>query len=51
MQLLKSKKGFNIRIINFEPNNVYTDLINFTNKNSVSISKTIDFLILEKYSR
>ncbi|EPD53270.1 hypothetical protein HMPREF1210_01001 [Paenisporosarcina sp. HGH0030] len=46
--IIKIKKGFNIHVVNFEPDNVFIDLINFTNKNSISILKTKDYLILEK---
>ena len=46
--IIQVKKGFNIRVVNFSPNNVFIDLIDFANKNGISISKTKDYLILEK---
>jgi hypothetical protein len=45
---IRVKKGFNIRILHFYPNNVFLDLIHFANINGISISKTKDYLILEK---
>ena len=46
--IIQVKKGFNVRIVNFTPSNVYVDLINFSNEKGISISKTKDYLILEK---
>ncbi|MDM5333543.1 hypothetical protein QUF56_09935 [Ureibacillus composti] len=46
--IVKVIKGFNIRIFDFEPNHVYTDLLEFANNNSITIIKTKDYLILEK---
>ncbi|MGE7667688.1 hypothetical protein ACQKMN_18495 [Ureibacillus composti] len=46
--IVKVTKGFNIRIFDFEPNHVYTDLLEFANNNSITIFKTKDYLILEK---
>ena len=46
--IIQVKKGFNIRIVNFVPKNVLTDLIDFANKNDISITKTKDYLILDK---
>ncbi|TKC20041.1 hypothetical protein [Robertmurraya kyonggiensis] len=46
--IIKPKKGFNTRVLRFEPDDVYTDLIGFANKNSIAVSKTKDYLILEK---
>jgi hypothetical protein len=45
---IQVKKGFNIRILHFNPKNVFLDLIDFANVNGISISKTKDYLILEK---
>lgn len=46
--IIHVKKGVNIRVVNFSSNSVFIDLINFANKNNISISKTKDYLILEK---
>lgn len=46
--IIRRNKGFNIRIVNFTPNGVLTDLIDFAIKNDVSYSKTKDYIILEK---
>ena len=46
--IIQVKKGFNIRIVNFSPSDVFKDLIDFANKNGISYSKTKDYLILEK---
>ena len=47
-EILFFKLGFNIRIANFAPGDVFIDLINFANKNGISYSKTKDYCILEK---
>ncbi|MGM9929232.1 MAG: diguanylate cyclase [Bacillus sp. (in: firmicutes)] len=46
--IIQVKKGVNIRIVNFAPNNIFIDLIDFANKNGISYSKTKDYCILEK---
>ena len=46
--IIQVKKGFNVRIVNFTPSNVFVDLIDFANEKGISISKTKDYLILEK---
>ena len=46
--VIQVKRGFNIRVVNFAPDNVFIDLIDFANENGTSISKTKDYLILEK---
>lgn len=46
--IIQVKKGFNIRVVHFSPNNIFIDLIDFANENSISISKTKDYQILEK---
>ena len=46
--IIQVRKGFNIRIANFAPGDVFIDLINFANKNGISYSKTKDYCILEK---
>ncbi|WP_100372296.1 hypothetical protein [Bacillus sp. FJAT-45037] len=46
--IINVKSGFNIRVINFAPNSVFKDLIDFAHNNSIPISKTKDILILGK---
>ena len=46
--IIQVKKGFNIRIVNFAPNDVFKNLLDFAIKNGISYSKTRDYLILEK---
>jgi hypothetical protein len=46
--IIQVKKGFNIRVIHFSPDNILVDLIEFANKNNIPISKTKDYRILEK---
>ncbi|MCL6572923.1 MAG: diguanylate cyclase [Bacillus sp. (in: Bacteria)] len=47
--IIQVEKGLNIRLVNFVPQNVFVALIDFANKYDISISKTKDYLILEKY--
>jgi hypothetical protein len=46
--IIQVKKGFNIRVIHFSPDNILVELIDFANKNNIPISKTTDYRILEK---
>ncbi len=46
--IVKNNNGFNFRISNFYPEKIYNDLIGFANEYSIPISKTKDYLILEK---
>lgn len=46
--IIQINKGINIRVFNFEPNNVFLDLLDFANQNSISIQKTKDYQILER---
>lgn len=39
---------FKFRITNFNPEKIYGDLIDFANKYEIAVSKTKDYLILEK---
>jgi hypothetical protein len=45
--IIHVNKGINIRVFNFSPKNVFIDLLDFANKNGISITKTKDYLILE----
>lgn len=45
---IKNAKGFNFKIANFNPNHIYKDLIDFATMYNIPISKSKDYLILEK---
>lgn len=47
--IIEVNKGLNIRIARFESNNVCAYLIDFANKHDITICKTKDYLILEKF--
>lgn len=49
--IIKVKKGFSIRVINFKPATVCPDLNAFAEKYTISISKTYDYILLDKSSR
>ncbi|WP_186580360.1 hypothetical protein [Aquibacillus kalidii] len=46
--VVQTSKGFNLRIVNFYPEKIYDDLIDYANEYDISILKTKDYLILEK---
>lgn len=46
--VVKNRKGFNFRVINFNPKNIYNDLINFSKDYGIPVSKTKDYTIFEK---
>jgi len=46
--IIQVNKGFDVQIINFKPSNVFIDLNDFAIEKGISISKTKDYLILEK---
>lgn len=46
--IIQVKKGCNIRIVDFSPDNVFKDLIDYANKNDIRYYKTNDYRILEK---
>lgn len=46
--IVKNNIGFNFRISNFDPEIIYNDLLAFANAYSIPITKTKDYLILEK---
>ncbi|KGR77389.1 hypothetical protein CD29_15080 [Ureibacillus manganicus DSM 26584] len=46
--VIQVKKGFNIRLSNFTPDQLFIDLLNFAKLNDVPIYKTKDYMILEK---
>lgn len=45
---IQVNKGFTIRIINFTPNDVFKELVDFANKHGIPYSKTKDYIIIEK---
>lgn len=47
--IIQIRKGWNIRVVNFVPNDVFVELIDFANKYGITISKTREYLTLEKY--
>ena len=46
--IIRVHKGFNIRIVNFDPDNVFKDLLDFASRKDVPYFKTKDYCILEK---
>lgn len=46
--IVKNNKGFNFRITNFYSVEIYNDLVDFAKEYNIPISKTKDYLILEK---
>lgn len=46
--VVKNRKGLNFRVINFNPNTVLKDLINFASDYDIPIFKTKDYTILDK---
>lgn len=46
--IVKNKRGLNFRITNFQPTEIYGDLIEYAEKYDIPTSKTKDYLILEK---
>ena len=46
--IVRIKKGFNIRVILFNPDSVCEDLEHFAIENNVSVNKTRDYKILER---
>lgn len=46
--MIKNEKGFPIKLANFNPNNIYQNLIDFATVYDIPISKTKDYMILER---
>lgn len=46
--VIQVRRGINIPILKFNPSSVYMDLIDFAQKHSIEVTKTKDYLILEK---
>ncbi|WP_117170121.1 hypothetical protein [Paraliobacillus sediminis] len=46
--IVKNNTGLNFRISNFDPEIIYNDLLAFANAYSIPITKTKDYLILER---
>lgn len=47
--IIKVNKGFNFRLTILQPQTAYDDLINFSNKHDITVLKTKDYILLEKY--
>ncbi|MFC0189490.1 hypothetical protein ACFFJY_14395 [Fictibacillus aquaticus] len=45
---IQLKKGFNIRIVNFVPENIFSDLNDFANQHMIPISIAKDYQILDR---
>lgn len=48
LAIIKTYKGFSIRVTLFKPETVYSDLITFCERNKVDYEKTKDYMIIEK---
>ena len=46
--IIRVHKGFNIRIVNFNPDNVFKDLLDFASRKGIPYFKAKDYRILEK---
>lgn len=46
--IVKHDKGFNFRILNFTPKNIYDELMEFGSRYEIPMNKTKDYLLLEK---
>jgi hypothetical protein len=46
--IIQVKKGINIRVVHLSPDYLFADLIDFANANSISITKTKDYRMIEK---
>lgn len=49
--IIRLHRGINMRIIQFEPNDVMSHLETFTLSNDVTVIKSKDYLVLEKLAR
>ncbi|PPA69610.1 hypothetical protein [Jeotgalibacillus proteolyticus] len=46
--VVQTTKGLNLRIVNFYPETIFEDLIDFADEHNIAVIKTKDYLILEK---
>ncbi|WP_078380787.1 hypothetical protein [Sutcliffiella halmapala] len=46
--IIQIKKGFNMRVVNFSPDDVLEELIKFANANDILITKNEGYMALEK---
>lgn len=46
--IVQADKGFNLRIINFYPENIYDEIFDYANQHDIAVVKTKDYLILER---
>ncbi|MDI2587411.1 hypothetical protein OR571_09920 [Psychrobacillus sp. NEAU-3TGS] len=49
--LIHTKKGLNLRLVLFSSNKIFYELLTFANKHDIPISKTKDYLLLERRSK
>ena len=47
--VIQLKKGLNVRIVHFVPDDVLDNLLLFADENGIEIDKTRDYLILERW--
>lgn len=48
LAVIKTYKGFSIRVTLFKPDSIYSDLLTFCERNTVNYEKTKDYMIIEK---
>lgn len=46
--IIQNNKGFNFRIVDFNPSSIFDDLIGYANDYKIPITKTKDYITLEK---
>ncbi|MFJ7972690.1 hypothetical protein [Psychrobacillus sp. NPDC096389] len=49
--LIQTKKGINLRLALFSPNEIFNELLTFTDKHDIPTSKTKDYQLLERRSK
>ena len=47
--IIKVNKGLNFRLTILKPQTAYDDLLKFSNKHDITVLKTKDYILLEKY--
>ncbi len=49
--VIRTKKGLNLRLVLFSPNEIFNELLTFTDKHDIPTSKTKDYQLLERRSK
>lgn len=49
--VIRTKKGLNLRLVLFSPNEIFNELLTFTAKHDIPTSKTKDYQLLERRSK